>query len=683
MSQINATLFKVVEFILKHPTIEQSGIIANICAQDPKLGDLIKAQMQDIENVSSGSVVSLYFPDLKAGYTIDKKYCIEKKLSQGGMGVIYLAKHLGTGRRVVVKLIQPLYSNSPDFIERFRREAGILGQLNHPHIVNITDFGFANVQDPNKSTDSIDSEQNDCRQPYLVMEYLEGLSLADKIAKDKTLSLDLTITITSQVCAALEAAHNQRIIHRDLKPDNIWLQPDGLGNYIVKVLDLGIAKLQSENDSSFHIESENLPSTSQPLIHLRSSSSTQPISSNNAVSLTTDFQPQQNLTKGAIGTFGYMPPEQFNKGVVSPQSDIYSLAITVYQMLTGKLPFSDDVIERQIQLATQECPPLNLELYNIPSSVAEYIRIALNQDPQQRPKTALGFAQGLKIRSQTESILLTEALKLIIDNLYLIPQVIKFYFPFICLLFSLSFLFTNYISNTNAINILIIVVYFFTCSFFTDILLDTLFIPKIFSLSLQNSAQEPSSHTNFSSIQKLTYAYLNEIPKTLLWPLFISSITVITYFFIYFPLLIAMFYSGISTLTITTCFYLAFIYKTKPGEFSFFGSVITIEKLNGKESRDRSTMLAKTSQTIMNKTIFPYLATLTAATIVALPILVIFLVYSLIHNTSGIGTLLASISAVLVISFCIVAVTIFGSLIPVIKLLDYIKARLALGEKIS
>src|SRR5262245_18844961 len=145
------------------------------------------------------------------------------------MGAVYLATHLGTERYVALKLISPQFMRNSEFVERFKREARAAGRLRHPNVVDVTGFGFARVKEGQVA--------------YLVMEYLDGCTLGDVLAEEKRLPLEWVADIMEQVCSAVHEAHNQGIIHRDLKPDNIWLEPNRLGGYRVKVLDFGIAKL--------------------------------------------------------------------------------------------------------------------------------------------------------------------------------------------------------------------------------------------------------------------------------------------------------------------------------------------------------------------------------------------------------------------------------------------------------
>ena len=163
------------------------------------------------------------------GDLLDNKYRIDVPLGRGGMGAVYRATHLGTKRTVAVKIIHPRLSSNDEFVERFRREAEAAGRLRHPNVVDVTDFGFAPTANG--------------RVAYLVMEYLDGCTLAEVLDEEKRLPVDWTVDILEQVCSAVDEAHRLGILHRDLKPDNIWLEPNRRGGYTVKVLDFGLAKL--------------------------------------------------------------------------------------------------------------------------------------------------------------------------------------------------------------------------------------------------------------------------------------------------------------------------------------------------------------------------------------------------------------------------------------------------------
>ncbi|MEW6125619.1 MAG: ankyrin repeat domain-containing protein [Acidobacteriota bacterium] len=180
------------------------------------------------------------------GQTLDGKYYLDKLLGQGGMGAVFLATHIGTKRPVALKVIAPQFMANAEVGERFRREAEAAGRLRHPNVVNVTDFGVTVF-----GKDQL---------AYLVMEYLDGCSLGEMLKREKRLPLPLVVDFVEQVCLAIGNAHELGIIHRDLKPDNIWLQPDGRGGYLVKVLDFGLAKLRD----TISDEAEELVQTDAP-----------------------------------------------------------------------------------------------------------------------------------------------------------------------------------------------------------------------------------------------------------------------------------------------------------------------------------------------------------------------------------------------------------------------------------
>src|SRR5881394_4317693 len=133
------------------------------------------------------------------GEILDDKYRLERLLGKGGMGAVYLATHLGTDRYVALKLIAPQFMRNEEFVERFKREARAAGRLRHPNVVDVTDFGFAQV-----GQDKI---------AYLVMEYLDGYTLNEILAEESTLPLNWVIDILEQACSAVDEAHQQGIIH--------------------------------------------------------------------------------------------------------------------------------------------------------------------------------------------------------------------------------------------------------------------------------------------------------------------------------------------------------------------------------------------------------------------------------------------------------------------------------------
>jgi serine/threonine protein kinase len=404
--------------------------------------------------------------DRYLGQTLDEKYRLERLLGQGGMGAVYLATHLGTERYVALKLITPQFMRNEEFVERFKREARAAGRLRHPNVVDVTDFGFARV-----GKESV---------AYLVMEYLDGCTLSDVLAEEERLPLYWVVDILEQVCSAVHEAHQQGIVHRDLKPDNIWLEPNGLGGYRVKVLDFGIAKLgeqtnvvpepvpvnhgaHSAEDTPTIRLSDSPPAETAgaaklektrirlaPLTNLESETLIQPNPGleedaqatqvardegrvtqmlerdpratqgvdegdrtrllEGEAKLTAAAEPGHRSTDasstaatsgltrvGAIlGTPLYMSPEQCRGENLDARSDIYSLGIIAYQMLSGAPPFTG--LTTTVIRAHNESQPIPLREHNakLPKRVSRLIMSALEKDPAARPQTAIAFANAMR-----------------------------------------------------------------------------------------------------------------------------------------------------------------------------------------------------------------------------------------------------------------------------------------------
>jgi serine/threonine protein kinase len=382
-------------------------------------------------------------PEEYVGEVLDEKYRLEHLLGKGGMGAVYLATHLGTERYVALKLISPQFMRNNEFVERFKREARAAGRLRHPNVVDVTDFGFARVKAGQVA--------------YLVMEYLDGCTLGDVLAEEKRLPLEWVADILDQVCSAVHEAHQQGIIHRDLKPDNIWLEPNRLGSYRVKVLDFGIAKLgeagvpSSDDDPALTIiddvaaeaaltgaqlESDTLmrpagdeAGTQHLKIKAKSVGTvlqdplTNPLlntdhaadddgtllfdqdtrgGGKHTAHIATSPQDGAALTRvGAImGTPLYMSPEQCGGGHVDTRSDIYSLGVIAYQMLAGEPPFAGNT--STVMRAHREQKPKDLREREtkIPKRVAGVVMSALSKNPAERPQTAFAFGSSLRGHSE-------------------------------------------------------------------------------------------------------------------------------------------------------------------------------------------------------------------------------------------------------------------------------------------
>jgi len=317
---------------------------------------------------------------------LDNKYQVEQLLGKGGMGEVYRATHLGTKRTVAVKVIHPQLSAYDQFVARFRREAEAAGRLRHPNVVDVTDFGIAQTTNGPVA--------------YLVMEYLDGCTLAEIVAEEGALPIAWVIDILEQVCAAVEEAHRAGIIHRDLKPDNIWLEPNGRGGYTVKVLDFGLVKLGDR---------EEIGRASTPInadlseIGEESATLIKPIS----------IQDESLTALGSVmGTPSYMSPEQCRGEHLDTRSDIYSLGVVAYRLLTGETPFSGSPHEVIELHKTAEPPPIREKNRKLPRKMARIVMSALAKDPARRPRSAAGFAAALRASWEGPSHLLRHAFAL-------------------------------------------------------------------------------------------------------------------------------------------------------------------------------------------------------------------------------------------------------------------------------
>jgi len=272
------------------------------------------------------------------GQVVADRYHVIKKLGEGGMGQVYLAEHVKMGRRSAIKVMNPSMVHDPDAVARFNREASNASRITHPNVCAIYDFG----ETPEGLI-------------YLAMEFIEGEPLTDLLERDGALKVPRAVAIFVQVADALQAAHDLGIVHRDLKPDNIMLTRSRDGADIVKVVDFGIAKAVGGDETG------------------------------------------QKVTKTGlvVGTPEFMSPEQLSGDKLDGRSDLYSLALVFYKMLTGELPFvADTVQETMIKRLTDDPKKLAVTRPDLsfPSGLQQIMDAALTRTPGDRYQSVAKFA---------------------------------------------------------------------------------------------------------------------------------------------------------------------------------------------------------------------------------------------------------------------------------------------------
>lgn len=273
------------------------------------------------------------------GSIIAERYHVLKKLGEGGMGQVYLAEHVKMGRKSAVKVMNPGMVNDADAISRFNREAANASRINHPNVAGIYDFG--------ETPDGL---------IYLAMEFVEGEPLTSIIASQGALGPGRAAEITRQAAGALSVAHDMGIVHRDLKPDNIMVGSTRDGADCVKIVDFGIAKAAGSD--------------------------------------------AQKVTRTGlvIGTPEYMSPEQLAGDKLDGRSDIYSLALVTFNMLTGKLPFPGETAQEAMIMRLTDEPKTLAEMRpDVPwtPTVQGVLDRALARLPKDRYQSASQFGGEL------------------------------------------------------------------------------------------------------------------------------------------------------------------------------------------------------------------------------------------------------------------------------------------------
>jgi eukaryotic-like serine/threonine-protein kinase len=263
----------------------------------------------------------------------DGRYRIVRRIDAGGMGEIWEADDTLLGRRVAIKVLAEELAGDRVALRRFRREARATAKLDHPNVIRVFDF--------------VDGEA-----PFLVLELLEGHTLADRLRRDGALPPAEAARIAAAVADGLDVAHRAGIIHRDIKPSNIMLTASGG----VKVMDFGIAAAWEAHST-----------TGQQL----------------------------------LATAAYAPPERITGGRASPAGDLYSLGVVLYEMLTGRPPFVADNAEQLLRAHLEDAPrPVRSLVFWVPAEIAAACEAALAKDPAGRPASAGALAAQLRAAVQ-------------------------------------------------------------------------------------------------------------------------------------------------------------------------------------------------------------------------------------------------------------------------------------------
>jgi serine/threonine-protein kinase len=269
---------------------------------------------------------------------LDDKYRIERLLATGGMGAVYLGTHVGLRKRVAIKIVNPLLNSA--MIERFHREAVTASQIGHEGIAQVTDIGT-----------SSDGE------PFLVMEYLEGESLASRLKAIQRFAIEDAAELGCAILSPLAAAHRAGIVHRDLKPDNVYLTRQSRGE-VVKLLDFGISRTAAaDRDASFRLTTTGL----------------------------------------VLGTPYYMSPEQARgESEITPAADLYAFGVILYEMLVGEVPIrADNYNALMYRVSIGDFIPPRVHRPEIPEGLEHVILWAMARTAEERPASALDLEHAL------------------------------------------------------------------------------------------------------------------------------------------------------------------------------------------------------------------------------------------------------------------------------------------------
>ncbi len=278
-----------------------------------------------------------YTPESLIGTILDRRYRIVEKIGEGGMGKVFKAEHIILGKPFAIKVLNPELAQREDSLKRFINEAKLTSKIGHQNIIEVTDFG----KTPTGSF-------------YFVMEHIKGRTLYELLNEKKTIQIDIAHQILIQCADALYAAHKVGIVHRDVKPDNIMLVENGDNKHFVKILDFGISKIATNSNNRL---------TSAGII---------------------------------IGTPEYMSPEQASQETIDHRTDIYSLGVIMYQMLTGNLPFtSNNTLNLLMMHKTKSPKPLRSYNPKIKPEIESVCLKCLEKSPEDRYQDMKEFINSL------------------------------------------------------------------------------------------------------------------------------------------------------------------------------------------------------------------------------------------------------------------------------------------------
>jgi len=309
----------------------------------------------------SGTGVRTPLPPGKAGLDrasslsnqiLDARYQVMKKLGEGGMSYVYLAKEISSEDTVAIKVLSPRLASDKSSVERLRREAGLAMRLDHPNVCRILRLG--------ESEDGL---------IYLVMPFLKGELLSDREVRGGPMDIAHGVALLKQMCAGLHHAHELQIIHRDLKPENVMLVPppppdDGGGAERAVVMDFGLAKERRADPAIAKLTATGI----------------------------------------ILGTPEFMSPEQIRGKVLDARSDIYALGIVAFEMFTGKLPFQGrNAQEMMIARLRSQPVPIRQHRPDVPEPVEKALTKALQTNPDDRFTTAIEFGDALSGDSSAAS----------------------------------------------------------------------------------------------------------------------------------------------------------------------------------------------------------------------------------------------------------------------------------------